>query len=89
MQNSQSKFCKDCLHFKEGYRMDFCHSPKNGINEVSGDQRVGVVYFTRGLYCKGDWFEPKPVDKPKELKHNTFFQRIRKVWSAWKASKSQ
>lgn len=101
MQNSQSKFCKDCTGFYEGYNMDFCRSPKNSISEITGQPKVGIVHFTRGMYCKGDWFEPKSVvdeqspnggcelDKQEKVKHNSFFQRIKKVWFAWKESKYQ
>lgn len=82
MQNSQSKFCKDCTGFYEGYNMDFCKSPKNGVSEVTGEPRVGIVHFTRGLYCKGDWFEPKPVvDTSEKVKHNSFFQRIKRMFN--------
>lgn len=69
--------------------MDFCKSPKNGVNEITGELKVGVVYFTRNLYCHGNWFEPKPVDTSEKLQHNSFFQRVKETWKAWKQSKSR
>lgn len=58
------KFCKDCSHFEEGRRFDFCINPNLPPNLVSGNRRVAVVFCRGNLGQRGKegWlFEKKEI----------------------------
>ena len=58
------KFCKDCTHFEEGYRFDFCTNPNLPPSLVSGNRIVAVVFCRGNLGpCgkEGQLFEKKEI----------------------------
>lgn len=67
------KFCKDCQHYVEGPLRDYCRSPKNGVNLVTGYAKVFTANLARtsSFECgiEGRWFELK-IEKP------TLWQRL-------------
>lgn len=62
----ETKFCKDCLHFKEGEYVNWCYHPVLGPDLVTSKPRSQVANVMRLTHqpCSKDakLFEEKPVD---------------------------
>ena len=59
-----TRFCKDCAHFKKGYRLDFCVNPALPPSAVSGDRAVAAVFCRAGSgWCgkEGRYYEERLV----------------------------
>ncbi len=66
--SEDTRFCKDCVHFKEGYRFSFCVNPYLPPCTVSGDKIVAAVFCRGNLgWCgkEGKYYEKKVVFDPR------------------------
>ena len=60
----ETRFCKDCIHFREGYRLSFCENPAMPPSTVSGNKVMAAVFCRGNLgWCgkEGRHYEKKVV----------------------------
>lgn len=66
----ETRFCKDCVHFREGYRFSFCENPAMHPSTVYGNKVVAAV-FCRGNFgwcgVEGRYYEKKVVFEPRGI----------------------
>lgn len=76
----ETRFCKDCVHFEKGYRLDFCVNPSLPPNVVSGGKALAAAFCRNGSgRCgrEGRYYEERRV---------VFLDNGRPLWrSLWRS----
>ena len=77
----ETKFCKDCLHFKEGEYVNWCYHPSLGPDLVTAKPKSQVANVMRLAHqpCgeEAKLFEEKSTELCAKSKYTTFIDKIK------------